>query len=122
MRKNLDHLIRGGRPLSHELNEVREDVYMTSASRKINRAPLRPVFTWIWAALGAAALVTELIALFSRPAGGTLSEHVWTLLKVDDPRPTAAVWVGRGVLLVFLAWLIPHFLCGWFTPSDPVPW
>ncbi len=101
---------------------MRDDVSMASVSRRIKRAPLRPVFTWIWVAMGAAALLVELVALFSRPEGGTLSEHVWKLLKVDDARPTAAVWVGRGALLVFLAWLIPHFLCGWFTPSDPVPW
>jgi hypothetical protein len=80
------------------------------------------VFTWIWVALGAAVLVVELVALVSRPAGGTLSEHVWRLIKVGDPRPSTAVWVGRGALLLFLAWLLPHFLAGWFTLSDPVPW
>lgn len=94
----------------------------TDPSRKTTLVPLRPVFTWIWVALGAAALVVELVALFSKPAGGTLSEHMWNLLKVQDPRPSSAVWVGRGLVALFLLWLIPHFLFGWFTPSDPVPW
>lgn len=90
--------------------------------RKTPRAPLRPVFTWIWVALGTAALVTELVALFSPKAGGTLSEHVWKVLRVGDPRPSSAVWVGRAALLIFLVWLIPHFELGWFTTSSPVPW
>ena len=85
-------------------------------------ARLRPAYTWIWVALGAAALVTELAALFSRRPGGTLSEHMWKLLRVDDPRPSGAVWVGRGAVAVFLLWLVPHFLLGWFTTSDPLPW
>lgn len=72
--------------------------------------------------LGAMAFVTEMVALFSKPAGGTLSEHMWKLLHVEDARPSSAVWVGRGAVAVFLLWLIPHFLFGWFTPSDPVPW
>lgn len=84
-------------------------------------APLRPVFTWIWVALGTAALVTELVALFNKENGDTLSEHVWKVLKVGDPRPTSAVWVGRGVLAVFLLWLLFHFELGWFTLSDPLP-
>lgn len=92
------------------------------SSRKSTRAPLRPVFSWIWVALGTVALVTELVALFSKREGGTLSEHVWRVLRVGDSRPTTAVIAGRVILLVFLSWLIPHFLCGWFTPSDPVPW
>jgi hypothetical protein len=91
-------------------------------SRKVPRAPLRPVFTWIWVALGSASLIVELVALLSSRPGGTLSEHVWRIIKVDDPRPSTAVWVGRGALLLFLAWLIPHFMLSWFTPSDPVPW
>lgn len=84
-------------------------------------APLRPVFTWIWVVLGTAALITEFVALFSKKPGGTLSEHVWKVLKVGDARPTSAVWVGRGVLAVFLVWLLFHFEFGWFTLSDPVP-
>lgn len=85
-------------------------------------APLRPVFTWIWVALGTVALVTEFVALFSKKPGGTLSEHVWKVLRVGDPRPSSAVWVGRGIVALFLTWLIFHFSLGWFTPSDPVPW
>lgn len=94
----------------------------TDPHRKITSAPLRPVFTWIWVALGAAALIVELAALFSKPEGGTLSEQMWKLLKVDDPRPSSAVWVGRGAVALFLLWLFPHFLLGWFTLSHPVPW
>lgn len=85
-------------------------------------APLRPVFTWIWVALGTVALVTEFVALFSKKPGGTLSEHVWKVLRAGDPRPSSAVWVGRGIVALFLTWLIFHFSLGWFTPSDPVPW
>lgn len=95
---------------------------MSPEPSKSVRARLRPAYTWVWVALGAAALVVELAALFSPRAGGTLSENVWYLLKVNDPRPSSAVWVGRGVVAVFLVWLVPHFLFGWFTPSDPVPW
>jgi hypothetical protein len=85
-------------------------------------APLRPTFTWIWVFLGTAALLTELAALFSKPAGGTLSEHVWTVLRVGDQRPSSAVWAGRIALAAFLLWLLPHFGLGWFTTSDPLPW
>jgi len=88
---------------------------------KSTQAPLRPVFTWIWVAIGTAALVTELVALFSKKPGGTLSEHVWKVLKVGDSRPTSAVWVGRGAVALFLVWLLFHFEFGWFTLSDPLP-
>jgi hypothetical protein len=90
--------------------------------RKSVRAKLRPAFTLIWVVLGAAAFITEMVALFSKPEGGTLSDHMWKLLRVEDSRPTAAVWIGRGLVAIFLMWLIPHFTLGWFTPSDPVPW
>lgn len=71
--------------------------------------------------LGTVALVTELVALFGKKPGGTLSEHIWKVLRVGDPRPTSAVWVGRGVLGLFLVWLLFHFELGWFTLSDPLP-
>lgn len=79
------------------------------------------MFTWIWVAIGTAALVTEFVALLGKKPGGTLSEHVWKVLKVGDARPTSAVWVGRGVVAVFLMWLLFHFELGWFTLSDPLP-
>lgn len=94
----------------------------TTEPSRSTRAPLRPVFTWIWVALGTAALVTELIALLSKREGGTLSEHVWKILRVGDKRPTSAVWAGRVLLGVFLLWLLPHLELAWFTPSDPLPW
>lgn len=88
---------------------------------KMNTFRLRPVFTWIWVALGAAAFVTEMVALFNRKDGDTLSEQMWKLLRVEDARPSTAVWVGRGLVALFLLWLVPHFLFGWFTPSHPLP-
>jgi len=80
--------------------------------------------TWtiIWATIGGLALGAEIVALVSPAEGDTLSEHVWRWLKVGGRNPTTLTWVLRGLVAVFLIWLLLHFEFGWFTPSDPAPW
>lgn len=80
------------------------------------------VYTAIWIVLGVVGGVTELVALFNRQDGDTLSEHFWKIAKVEDPRPTPLVWTIRGVIFLVMAWLAFHFSMGIFTPSDPWPW
>lgn len=81
------------------------------------------VWTVGWFAWMGFFLIWEGIALADRSnKGRTLSEHFWAWLKVDDPRPTRLTWVLRLSVLAGWAWLGPHLLLGWFTPSDPVPW
>lgn len=80
------------------------------------------MFTVIWILLGVVGGVTELIALFNRKDGDTLSEHFWKVARVDDPRPTPMAWTIRGLIALVMLWLAGHFSMGWWTPSDPWPW
>lgn len=82
------------------------------------------VYTIIWVLLGAVGAATELVALVNRRPGDTLSEHVWKVAKVADPRPTPVVWVIRGLIALVMLWLAGHLSMGWWTPSNPgpVPW
>lgn len=79
------------------------------------------IFTLIWIILGAVGGVTELVALGNRREGDTLSEHVWRIVRVDDPRPTPVVWMIRVLVAGVMLWLAGHFGLGWWTPSDPWP-
>jgi hypothetical protein len=78
---------------------------------------------WTVAYLGLAAtfLAVEGAALFNRRPGDTLSEHFWRWLRVRDPRPSLLVWILRGLVLLFCAWLGLHLTLGWFTPTHPWP-
>jgi hypothetical protein len=61
-------------------------------------------------------LVWELPAVFNREAGDTLSEAIWRALRVDgNQRSTWFTWLGRGVLMTFLAWLTVHLGMGWLA-------
>lgn len=75
-------------------------------------------WAWWWIAWIAAGLCVELVAVFRKPYGDTLSEQVWLWLHVTPGKTTirTAVMSFRTLLVVvFLAWLIPHFALGWFT-------
>jgi hypothetical protein len=78
-------------------------------------------YTIVWCALGLVGGVTELVALANKRSGDTLSEHVWRIARVGDRRPTALVWVIRGLIALVMLWLAGHFSMGWWTPSDPWP-
>jgi hypothetical protein len=96
------------------------------------------VYTWLWLAIGVAALVLEGVALFNSTKGDTLSEHVWAWLGARQPlrykelpprtsehgntytpiahtgavTPKWTLRVARLVLLTFMLWLILHFVTG----------
>lgn len=74
------------------------------------------IFTVVWVALAVVGGATELIALRRRQPGDTLSEHVWRVTRVADPRPTAPVWILRAAVVLVLLWLAGHFAMGWWTP------
>jgi hypothetical protein len=76
------------------------------------------MFTIIWAAIGLVGGITELVALLNKRQGDTLSEHVWRVVRVGDPRPTRAVWVLRGLVALVMIWLAGHFSMGWWTLPD----
>lgn len=79
------------------------------------------MYTAIWIILGLIGGATEIAALRNRREGDTLSEHVWRIARVDDPRPTPLVWAIRAVIALVMIWLAGHFSLGWWTPSDPWP-
>lgn len=86
------------------------------------------VFTLLWAAVAAAAITIEGVALLNSRRNDTLSEHVWAWLGVrtltwENPAtqtyggrpPTSPVWtlrVARCVLIFGLVWLLLHFTTG----------
>lgn len=59
----------------------------------------------------------ELVALASKEPGDTLSEHVWSWLKVGDPRPTGPYVLLRIATAGVCVWLAGHFAMGWWTPG-----
>jgi hypothetical protein len=79
------------------------------------------MFTAIWVILALVGGATELVALANKKPGDTLSEHVWKIAKVGDPRPTPLVWTIRALIALVMLWLAGHFSLGWWTPSDPWP-
>ena len=76
------------------------------------------MYTIIWAAIGIVGGITELVAILNRRDGDTLSEHVWRIARVDDPRPTPLVWTIRGLIAAVCIWLAGHFAMGWWTLPD----
>lgn len=75
-----------------------------------------------WLVWFSAFAALEGAALLSRAPRASLSDHVWDVFRVRDPRPTGLVIAARVVLGVFGAWLTLHMSLGWFTLSHPVPW
>jgi hypothetical protein len=76
-------------------------------------------FTWMWLAWIALFLGIEGVALFNSKPGDTLSEHVWAWFGTqrtkpgEAPRPrTGWTQARRAGLLMFLVWLVAHFLTG----------
>lgn len=78
-----------------------------------------------WAAVWLAGLGWlagwEVVALFNKRDGDTLSEHVWRWFHVFDARPTWLIVLGRGFLALGGIWLAGHFAFGWWTPTHPWP-
>lgn len=79
-------------------------------------------YTVAWIFWVAFFLAVEGSALFNRRDGDTLSEHVWRIWHVFDPRPTALVIAARIPLALFLLWLLLHLVFGVMTPTHPLPW
>ena len=50
------------------------------------------VFTAAWIAMGVWFLVWEFLAIKRRPAGDTLSEHVWDWFKLKGPKGKLTGW------------------------------
>lgn len=54
--------------------------------------------------------VTEGLALANKTPGDTLSEHIWKWFSIKDK---STGWrLRRAGLVMFLAWLVAHFLSG----------
>lgn len=81
------------------------------------------VFTWLWLAVGVAALTIEAVALVNSRSGDTLSEHVWAWLGVRTSKWEAAPFsltvtpkwtlrLARCVLIFGMVWLALHFTTG----------
>lgn len=71
--------------------------------------------TPIWILVFAAGGLTELVALFTRRRGDTLSEHVWMLTRPGSGKPGIALWASRGAVALVCLWLAGHFAMGWWT-------
>jgi len=69
---------------------------------------------WIlWAAVGG---VCELVALWSRRRGDTLSENVWSVLRVGRDSRYPWLWYTlRSLTAAVCLWLAGHFAMGWWT-------
>lgn len=67
-------------------------------------------WTVAWLLWLAAFLVIEGFAIFNKDRGDTLSEHVWKWFKIND-KPRQWTW-RRGVLAIFLVWLLVHMVAG----------
>lgn len=66
-----------------------------------------------WVAWLAAFVAIEGAALARGRAGATLSEHIWSWLRVRRGWGKASVAIPRGALLIFLTWLLLHLAFGW---------
>lgn len=79
------------------------------------------VWTWAWLAWIAAFLAIEGLALADKDREDTLSEHVWKWFGVRGPDaglkgwPTVLGLAARGLLLIFLTWLLLHLSFGWLS-------
>lgn len=52
-------------------------------------------------------IVVEVLTGFNRVSGDTLSEVVWSLNV-----PPVVWFLGAGLILGLIAWLVPHFTSG----------
>jgi hypothetical protein len=68
-------------------------------------------FFWILWLLSFAAV--EFYAVRSGIGGGTFSEFVWWILGSGESEREWFRWVARGLVLILLLWLIPHFFTRW---------
>lgn len=68
------------------------------------------LFTWAWIFWLAFFITIEGAAIINKPAGDTLSEHVWKWFRIRD-KPRAWTW-RRIVLALFLGWLLIHMVAG----------
>jgi hypothetical protein len=70
-------------------------------------------FEIAWAAWAAAFLVIEGIALHRKAKNDTLSEQVWKIFHTaQGQKKTKTTQARRAVLVMFLAWLVAHFVSG----------
>ncbi|AWY07568.1 hypothetical protein SEA_YOSIF_4 [Streptomyces phage Yosif] len=70
-------------------------------------------FEIAWAAWAGAFVVIEGIALARKDKNDTLSEQVWRIFHTKRGQvPTKTTQARRAVLVMFLAWLVAHFLSG----------
>ncbi|SFC55426.1 hypothetical protein [Streptomyces aidingensis] len=67
-------------------------------------------YTIAWLVWLAAFGVIEGTALLNKREGDTLGAHVWKWAAIKGD--SRLVWVRRGLLVAFLAWLSAHFLTG----------
>lgn len=70
-------------------------------------------FQIAWAVWVLWFIVWEYFAVTNGVRGDTLSEQVWFLAGTDADRNNWN-WFFRIALGVGIAWLIPHFMTGWF--------
>jgi hypothetical protein len=64
---------------------------------------LQAVYTAAYLLIGVVFATVELLGVWSRKRGDTLSEHWWWLQH-------RAPVLARLALVLFLAWLVPHLL------------
>lgn len=70
-------------------------------------------FEIAWAAWAAAFVVIEGVALYRKDKSDTLSEQVWRIFHTaQGQEKTKTTQARRAVLVMFLAWLVAHFLTG----------
>ncbi|AFO10869.1 hypothetical protein ELB20_03 [Streptomyces phage phiELB20] len=77
------------------------------------RRPSVTGFEWAWLAWGGAFVVIEGIALKRKDKNDTLSEQVWKIFHTSQGQEkTKTTQARRAVLVMFLAWLVAHFVSG----------
>ncbi|WP_432006316.1 hypothetical protein [Streptomyces parvus] len=70
-------------------------------------------FEIAWAAWAGAFVVIEGIALRRKAKNDTLSEQVWRIFHTaQGQKKTKTTQARRAVLVMFLAWLVAHFMSG----------
>lgn len=70
-------------------------------------------FEIAWAAWAGAFVVIEGIALTRKDKNDTLSEQVWRIFHTQrGQKVTKTTQARRAVLVMFLSWLVAHFLSG----------
>ncbi|MCY0933642.1 hypothetical protein [Streptomyces sp. H34-S4] len=70
-------------------------------------------FEIAWAAWAGTFVVIEGIALSRKRKNDTLSEQVWKVFHTSQgQQKTKTTQARRAVLVMFLAWLVAHFMTG----------